>query len=401
MPEPRLLRALAIAGAAAALALVSLAAGASGGTKSPRLAVPTPWHYLASLDHPSHGNRLVTVGWAAGRAWFFVGSQRGLTIASARGRTLTAQATRRVQAPLSWYPIVLGSDVLYSTTRSSTGIAPLLANGNVGPAEAASPEPMETGKGIPVAAARLGGRLVWALAGGVRIGDGLSFRPTLAVCCDEAGAAVDLTSLITPRPAPSDHALGVDDRGRVWLAWLDQLGRRAEARIVELDPTTLERQTVKALVAPVTGPLTLKLACARTCRLVMVASEPRRGGGMKQYLATWAPGERSATRLVLPRDPQGFYEHPELRAVDYRGGRLAVAYTQSSSNYGRTLNVVVGDARGARARLEGSVEVPARFSGTPMWIGTVGAFTPSGLAFAQAYSGGSKVRVAATVVPLR
>jgi hypothetical protein len=91
-----------------------------------------------------------------------------------------------------------------------------------------------------------------------------------------------------------------------------------------------------------------------------------------------------------------------LLAADYRGDRLAVAYRQGSTDQGATLRVVIGDARGNRARPAGSVEMPGRYSGLPMWLGSAGAFTPSGFAFAQSYSaGGARARVIATVVPLR
>ena len=404
MPDARLPRVLLVTGFSAAFALAAVIAGAPGEAAPSYVAAKPSLQHLSSLDHSTHGSRLTNVAWAAGRAWFVVGSLRGITIASARvqGTTLASQATTRTQVPLGWYPIVVGSDVLYSTTRRSSGISELLANGKVGPAKAASPEPMETEKGVPVAAVRLGSRLVWALAGGVPIGDGMNFKTTLATCCDDTGAAVDLTSLITSRPAPRDHALGVDSQGRIWLAWIDHFGAHGEARIVQLDPTTLARQTSKALVAPVSGPLGLKLACAATCRLVLLAGERRSAGGYRQYLASWAPGERSPTRINLEPDPEGWHEHPWLLAADYRSGRLAVAYTQGSSDRGPTLKVVVGDARGNRARPAGTVKLPGRFSGLAMWSFSDGAFTPAGFVFAQEYSNaGSRVVVAATVVPLR
>jgi hypothetical protein len=87
-------------------------------------------------------------------------------------------------------------------------------------------------------------------------------------------------------------------------------------------------------------------------------------------------------------------------AAGYRGDRLAVAYRQDSGNRS-TLKVVIGDARGRHARLAGSVDLPRVYSGLPMWIGWAAAFTPSGFAYAQSYSGGSKARVIATLVPLR
>jgi hypothetical protein len=396
-------RALSTTVVAVALALAAAggSAASSGSTSAP---VSTArLQPLPSLDHSGHGHRLVTVASAAGRAWFAVGSLRGLTVVSARasGRRLASLVTTRVQAPLSWYPLVVGSDLLYSTTRSSAGVAPLGTAGKVGAADAASPDPMASKLGIPVAAARLRDRLIWALAGGVRIGDGLNFRPTLAVCCTASGSPVDLTSLITSRPAPRDHVLGVDARGRPWLAWLDRFGPRAQVRIVRLDPTTLARTTRKALVAPVARPSALRLACAATCRLALQASERDPRGGYSQFIATWAPGEKSSTRVRVAPVLKEAQENPQLVAASYRSGRLAVAYLQQTSVASRALNVVVGDARGNRARLRGSVELPERYSGLPMWSLPLGAFAPRSFVAALAYSTwGSKVRVVATAVPL-
>ncbi len=407
MRERRLLGALATAGVPALLALTLVTAApagpASGGGLSDRTAQPR-WQHLPSLDHSGHGNRLTNLAWAGGRAWLVVSSLRGLTVASARpsGGGLGSAQTTKIAAPLGWYPVVVGSELVFSTARGASGIAQLLPNGKVAPTAPVSPDPMAADKGIPVAAASLRGRLIWALAGGIPIGEGINYKTTLAACCDANGAAVDLTKLITSRPAPRDHALGVDARGRVWLAWLDNFGRNAQVRVVELDPTTLVRRTPKALVAPVPRASRFQLACGQTCRLVIQAGEGRPAGGFREYLATWSPGERSATRLALPVDKDGAYEHPGLLEADYRGSRLAVAYIQGSSDYGPTLKIVVGDARGAKARAAGSVEMPSRFDGLPMWSFSVGAFTPSGFAVAQTYSNfGSRVRVAATVVPVR
>jgi hypothetical protein len=401
-------RGLAVLGAPVLLALTLVVtappAPASGVAQSDRAAQPR-WQHLPSLDHSGHGNRLTNLAWSAGRAWLVVGSLRGLTVASPRpsGGALGSAQTTKIAAPLGWYPLVVGSDLLYSTARGASGISRLLPNGKVAPAVAASPEPMAAEKGIPVAAASVRGRLIWALAGGIPIGEGMSFKTTLAACCDASGAAVDLTSLITSRPAPRDHAIGVDAKGRVWLAWLDNFGRNAQVRMVELDSTTLARRTPKALVAPIPRASRFRLACGQACRLVVQAGEPRPAGGFREYVASWAPGERAATRLALPVDKDGAYEHPALLAADYRGSRLAIAYMQGSSDHGATLKILVGDARAAKARVGGSVEMPGRFEGRALWSFSAGAFTPSGFVFAQTYASnfGARVVVVATAVPLR
>jgi len=402
MQRRLLLRAFATIFLPALLAL-TLAAAAPAGPVSG--SAQARWQPLPTLDHSGHGNRLTNLAWASGRAWLVVGSLRGLTVASARasGGGLGTAQTTKIAAPLGWYPLAVGSDLVFSTARGATGIARLQDNGKVGPVAPASPEPMATEKGIPVAAATVSRRVVWALQGGVPVGEGINFKTTLAACCDESGAAVDLTKLITSRPVPRDHALGVDARGRVWLAWLDNFGRNAQVRIVELDPATLERRTPKALVVPVPRASTFRLACGSACRLVVQAGEGNPNGGFREYLATWAPGERSATRLALPVDKNRDYEHPALLEADFRGSRLAVAYMQGASDGSPTLKVVAGNARGANARAAGSVEMPGTFEGRALWSFSAGAFTPSGFAFAQTYASnfGARVRVVATVVPLR
>jgi hypothetical protein len=327
-------------------------------------------------------------------------SVRGITVTSAVPRTagLAALETTRIKAPLNWYPLVVGSELAHNTTRSSSGLSPFLASGKVGASEQPSPEPLATNKGIPVAATRVDDRIVWALAGGVPFGGSGGYRMKLSICCDQAGGVVDLTSRmgIRPSPRPGDMTLGVDAERRLWLAWGDRVG----AQMIELDVDTLEPRTRKPAVAPMRSYGSVKLACARTCRAVAMGSEPNPGGGSAQFIATWAPGERSVTRLALPPASDGSQRHPIFVAADYRGDRLAVAYRQDSDNRS-TLNVVVGDARGRHARLAGSVDMPTLYSGARMWIGSAAAFTPSAFAFAQPYSGGSKVRVLATVVPLR
>ena len=263
--------------------------------------------------------------------------------------------------------------------------------------------------GNPVAAAHANGRMIWVLAGGRPVGQGLNFRPTLQVCCDDAGAAQDLSKLATLRTQspPRAHAIGVDRKGRVWLGWVDGRLGRAEVRVVELDPSTLAPRMAKALIAPIqrvaypgTRTQVLPLVCTETCRVVVSSSYDLPTGGSGQRIVTWAPGERSASVVGLPRDPAGDHEHPQLVAADSRGGRLAIAYRQDSSEHGRSLRIVVGDARGRNARHVGSVTLPERFRGKPIWLFFAGAFTPAGFVYGQSYSNyGLRGHVLATVVP--
>lgn len=399
----------------AALALTAAMATASvstaGRATASRAAEAGRWQALPGLEL-GHGQALTHVAWASGRAWFVVGAETKLTVASARARgsALASFETTRVNAPLGWYPIVLGADVLYSTTRTTSGVARLLPSGKVGAVEAASPEPMTGKVGVPVAATRVDDRIVWALAGGVPVGHGGNYKPSLWVCCDEEGAARDLTSLITPLVSspPRGHALGTDARGRLWLAWHDGPVGRGEIRAVELEPATLAPRTSKATAAPVARPAPpslsterLALACATTCRLVLGSYHRLPSGGNGTRIVTWALGERSATPVDLPRDRAGAYLHPLLVASAFRGGKLAIAYRQDSSE-GRTLKVVVGDARGRHPRQLGSVELPESSRGVPIYTFHAGAFAPGGFVFGQMYSDyGTRGHVLATVVPLR
>ena len=311
MPRSGLLRGACIAAALALTVVAGSAAGSPAGRTAPTHVLAKPrWQQLPGLDH-GHGSGLATSGWAAGRAWFVVGSQQRLTVASARtGGGLAAQKTTEVRAPYGWDPIFLDSELLYSRAKGASGIAPLLANGGLGPAEAPSQEPMAHEVGAPVAATRTGGRIVWALAGGVAAGGGGNYKPTLWACCDATDAARDLTSLITQivSSPPRAHALGADTQGRLWLAWIDGRPQQQELRVVQLDATTLMPRTRKALVAPVNvlGPATrtqdVALTCAASCRVVTGSFVLRPSGGMERRLVTWAPGERSATVLRLPGD---------------------------------------------------------------------------------------------------
>lgn len=389
----------------AALGLAAVGAPASG---APREPAESRWQEVPNLEL-GHGRALAGAAWAAGRAWFLVGSQKSLTVSSARARAggLAGFETTQIRASLAWYPLVVGTDVVYPATNTSTTVTPLLANGKVGPATAPEPEPMASKLGVPVAAVRLGDRTIWALAGGrLASPTGLSYKPTLAVCCDGAGEPRNLTSLITAsvRSPARGHAMGVDGQGRIWLAWVDGRLAFAEARVVQLDPVTLAPVTRKALVAPiprVVGPAIstqdVVLACAAVCRLVVGSYYSKPSGGAGTRIVTWAPGETSATAVDLAATSR-----PSVVAAAFRSGRLAIAYTEWSSSGEPTLKVVVGDARGKRTRPAGSIVVPRRSRGRPLYTFFAGAFTAPGLVYAQMYSNfGQRGHVLATVVPLR
>jgi hypothetical protein len=387
----------------AVFALTSLTASESRAADDPaapiNAAAKPRWQHLADLDGGPE-RQLTGIAWAEGRAWFVVGSSKNVTVASApvRRNALASVATTRMPGPGEWKPIVVGSDLLYSSARGSSGIARLLPSGRVAPPAAASPEPLEKAPGVVVAAAaRVGARMVYALAGGQPIGERGNSLPTLWACCDETGAARDLTSLITRKVAspPRAHSLGVDSAGRLWLAWLDGGETRATIRIVELDPSTLAPRSQKALNAPADRVFTYWLVCAARCRLVFNAA---RGNPRRVSIFSWTPGERSTAKLSVKRTREGY--PGILAAAGYRSARLAFAYVQGSADYGPTLNVAVGDARGAHARLVASAHVPPRFSGLPLYAFSAGTLTPSSFVFAQTYQWGGRSRILATVLPL-
>ena len=148
-----------------------------------------------------------------------------------------------------------------------------------------------------------------------------------------------------------------DAKGRVWLAWLDLLPRKAwgAVRMVELDPDTLAPRTPKAFT--IQGPeswLRPKLACATECRLVMQDL----GGD----IFTWTPGERSPTRTQL-----GTRQDPAtLLDASFRSGRLLVASARTLHfNHPpwnvEEVSILRGDSRGAHGRRVSTVApVPVR-----------------------------------------
>ena len=206
----------------------------------------------------------------------------------------------------------------------------------------------------PVDSVRLGDRTIWALPGWTRQSNP---RAVFWVCCAEDGSPRELTGLIDRASPPRPVHLGLDGRGRLWLAWHDRSG----VKIVELDAATLSPRTA-AVKAPGRSVERFELVCAAACRLVIEAFDTG--------IQSWAPGERSPTRIAKARPRT--QSVPWLLAAAYRSGRLVVAYEGIGAGHG-TLRVVRGDARGARSRLVGTIAHPAL---GPM---THAAFVPAGL----------------------
>ena len=347
------------------LILASLMAGISAVVVATSIAGAAPvaqkpqWQLIPGV-RSDFGEGNVVLGWASNRAWIGATSARGMAVTSVRvsGGNLSAFMTTSVGAT-PHTRLVVGSDLVYWTEQPGPSLQAreLLANGGLG-APGAVPLDLDQfapQQGIgPVAAVRLGERTVWALPGGTK-----QFNPraVLWVCCAEDGAARDLTGLIDRASVPRPVHLGLDERGRLWLAWHDRSG----VKVVELDPATLAPRT-KPLEAPGRGVERFELVCAAVCRLVIEA--------LNTGIHSWAPGERSPT--VIAKAQPAVQRFPRLFAAAYRSGDVVVAYEAISPDSGR-VRVVRGDARGARPRLAGT---SARLS---VSLHTHAVFVPAGL----------------------
>jgi hypothetical protein len=412
-------RALAVACSAAAL-LVLVAAQSAGGAKA-----KSPWQ-LFGRTKAQVGYGLLGPFWASNRVWVLPQWGDAGTLASARvsGTTLgsftTQGADRRVVNGVvpTGAPFVDGRLIVRPDEGFAT--APLLPDGRLGPAvvapddfparakEAAPKVQFDT----PEAAVRVGDRLVWLLEGGELVG--LGGKQYQLVCCNESGAATDLTRFIDQSKGVLFVQVGVDTHGRIWVAWLDRANAARGAvlgapRIFELDRATLAPRT-EPLAAPGTFATRLKLVCSSSCRLVAqtVAGD----------IVSWAPGERSPTRVVSgwrPAKVPGAVEPASLLDATYRSGHLVVGYQGSR---GKTqyvdatvrdeIRVVRGDARGARAREVGTIPVantwpPENVSAITNSPIVSGAFTSTALIaveWFQGTRGGQWSPVVAAVVPL-
>ncbi len=343
----------------AAISAVLVATSVAGA--APAAQMPQ-WQLIPGV-RSDFGEGNVALGWASNRAWIAVTHARGMSATSGRvsGHTLRGFKTTIVGSNLRTR-LVVGSE-LVSWVELADGKGPslqtrqLLPNGGVG---APSAFPLELDQIAPqhsiapVTATSLGDRTIWALPGATK-----QFNPrgVLWVCCAEDGSALELTRLIDRASAPGPVHLGLDGRGRLWLAWHDRSG----VKIVELDPATLAPRG-KALEAPGRSVERFELACAASCRLVIEAFDTG--------IHSWAPGERSPT--VIAKAQPAMERFPRLFAAAYRSGKLAVAYEAISPDSGR-IRIVQGDARGARSRLVGTT---APFS---VAVYTHAEFVPAGL----------------------
>ena len=415
----RLFAVLVIGGALAALSATSFA-GAAPNVQRRGAATPK-WQDFKGLridgDSPVLG-----AGWAAGRVWF-TGRYRGdsMIIGSARisrGKLASFVNSQVADSGGTLVPF-LGDELAYYTgnTFDEFHLAPLLPSGRLG---ASKPVPEDflasAQRRIPKACSAraldgtaVGSRRFWAVGGASQKkgcqAEVFGGDPFFLACCAEDGA----TSNPIPHINSLRGALGVDisadTKGRIWLLWLDNTGytgaNRGIARLVEIDPATMALRTPPYAVP---GGLVdnLKLACGPTCRAVVQTP----GGN----LASWAPGERSATTIVRKVEIVSSEEDvPRLLDASYVAGRLVVAYRAvvgKRADPRDTVLVARGDARGRNAKVASTIETtvwwpPAKprspLCGNP---DIYGMFVPRGLAALTVYRFGDCPVVLGTFLPL-
>ena len=328
---------------------------------APAAPAPGAWKTIPGV-RADFGQGTPAVGWASGRAWMALtgAGGNGMSVTSARvaGRGLRDFETTRLNGGLS-VRLLAGSELVYSiseTNADSLVARQLLPTGRLGPPSVPlDPKAIAPNQDLfAQAALRVGGRTIWALPGGSRTGS------VLWVCCAADGSGQNLTRFVNRQSSAARPVhLGLDGRGRLWLAWHDASG----VKIVELDPASLVPRTATAIRAPGRVVERFHMVCAATCRLVI---ESFRVG-----ILSWAPGESSTTMIAKARNVFGDSRAPRLLAAAYRSGKLAVAYIPEDAPYG--VRVVRGDARGAQARRVG------RLRKSLEGVSTQAAFGPAGL----------------------
>lgn len=223
---------------------------------------------------------------------------------------------------------------------------------------------------------------------------GQDFASDPGACCTIDGEVVNYKSISFLRNL-SGSELGLDRRGRLWFAWTPG-GRKGQAGMVELDHETLLPRGAPSLLP---GRLSfwelqkdyVDLVCTSACRLVVTALLPGRGFGS----FSWAPGERTATRL---QPPVPALAQTDVTGVAVDGGHLLVAYWYNDKNGATHVALARGDARGAKLRLVSSIDLPTHLGSIvngpelSSIIG-MGVFGPRGYATVAVY-GGIKMRVA-------
>ena len=270
------------------------------------------------------------------------------------GKALTGFAATRVPGGTFQYvPIVDGQLILARDDGSAT--APLLSDGRLGPPKPIPEELLTRAReAVPKlatvaiqAGVHVGNGQVWALSGAPACHSIGGCPGFFLACCSASDRRDHLTRFVDRKVGASSPQIGLDGRGRVWLAWLDRRdysrAERGVPRILQLDGSTLAPLTTAA-AAPGLIADKVVLACAATCRVVAQSATGD--------IVSWAPGERSPTRVASHWERGKWGDEPAwLLSASYRSGRLGVAYY---GNLGKTIyadktvrndvRVLLGDA---------------------------------------------------------
>ena len=391
--------------------MAAMPLGAAVGS-APEATPKSPWQLFPGTKAPA-GEAVLVPTWAANRVWVLATRGDGGTLASSRtqGERLVSFAAQRL-SPGDVQGVIGTSRDLFVDGRlivrtgdglldDAVATTPLLPDGRLGASKVVPDDLVARAKeAVPSVqevaihnGVRVGDRIVWALAG-IPAPRGMSdSRNFFLACCSESGSAVDLTPLKGGARTSLLLPLGGwDARGRLWLAWLDTRkypgAVRGVPRILELDAATLVPRS-KAVGLPGASAVAFELACAASCRLV---AQTDRGD-----IVSWAPGERSPTRVVSHgRHPYvKLATYPaQLVAASYRSGDLFVGYHMST--FSRTgdrddIRIVRGNARGERAHVVGAIPVldrwppgaPRQRFASPFLI--YGTFAPSGFVVATSF----------------
>ena len=228
-----------------------------------------------------------------------------------------------------------GQEILFSTPRNGPQAVKLLPSGRFGARR-------DFDTGAPPAAYSTGSSVMQLSDRVVRIVNACDFRlpPQKAcrdfefrtgVCCTVDGETTDYGRFVK-HSSFTPPQLGLDRRGRLWLAWK---GSRPEhpAEIVQLDPQTLEpRGKPTAIPGTFVYVKSTALVCSDVCRIVLQAS--KRGQRSPNTNYTWAPGERSLTPIKLPGSGATIF------AARAGPGRLELAFNFSTVTPKRTVRMV-------------------------------------------------------------
>lgn len=380
---------------AAALAITAIVVASAAAAPKPRwLSIPVA---------NSHSDAVLL---SAGRLWFLKStSTGGFTVRSARvagGRLADWRTATPKLGGRGWLYLRGFDRDLVFTTASGGPTAQIVAvrllpSGLLG-------DPTSLG-GAPAPQSSTGASAVQLRDRAVRLNGITSsrneFATILGVCCDAAGKVVGYGSL--PAAVNVQALLGIDRGGRLWLAWASgRGGPRSQARIAELDPTTLKVRGQPRMAPGFSGFVKIRaLVCTDVCRLLLEGSV-----GRSTRLASWAPGEGAATRIRVPHRatcPPGRCGGVIGARAD--GGTLVVAYSADESQLGYTIGTARADARGRGLRRVSSIRLPAQLGsfsrGVFLDSSPHGALGSDGFAALAFYSSGRRAVFRVALLPVR